>query len=101
MKDKDYMDRAFSLAKKGQNATGSNPMVGAVLVKNNKIIGEGYHESFGGPHAEVNAITNAESKGHKVSGSTLYVTLEPCSHKDKKTPPCTDLLIKKKIKQNN
>ena len=99
MKDKDYMDRAFSLAKKGQNATGSNPMVGAVLVRNNKIIGEGYHESFGGPHAEVNAITNAESKGRKVSGSTLYVTLEPCSHKDKKTPPCTDLLIKKKIKQ--
>ena len=70
MKDKDYMDRAFSLAKKGQNATGSNPMVGAVLVRNNKIIGEGYHESFGGPHAEILTLAVAGDRdgAHFVGG---------------------------------
>ena len=79
------MNLAFKIAKKGLNNTGSNPMVGAVIVKRGKIIGKGYHEKFGGPHAEVNAIMDAESKGHSVKNSSLFVTLEPCSHTKKQT----------------
>ncbi|VVC00040.1 2,5-diamino-6-ribosylamino-4(3H)-pyrimidinone 5'-phosphate reductase [uncultured archaeon] len=97
--DEKFMSRALALAAKGEGHVSPNPIVGAVLVKNGKIIGEGYHEKFGGAHAEVNAIANAESKGKTVSGSTIYVTLEPCSHTGggKKTPPCVPLLIKKRI----
>lgn len=90
-----YMRRALELSLKGVGKTSPNPLVGAVIVKNGKVIGEGYHEYYGGPHAEVNAINNATED---VEGATIYVTLEPCSHFGK-TPPCADLLVKKKIKK--
>tara|TARA_B100000131_G_scaffold322732_1_gene377798 strand:- start:800 stop:1876 length:1077 start_codon:yes stop_codon:yes gene_type:complete len=99
MSREQYMNLAFKIAKKGLNNTGSNPMVGAVIVKRGKIIGKGYHEKFGGPHAEVNAIMDAESKGHSVKNSLLFVTLEPCSHTKKQTPPCTKLILNKGIKK--
>jgi diaminohydroxyphosphoribosylaminopyrimidine deaminase / 5-amino-6-(5-phosphoribosylamino)uracil reductase len=88
-----YMARALRLAEKGSGWVRPNPLVGAVLVKAGKIIGEGYHEHFGGPHAEVNALAACTTDP---SGATLYVTIEPCSHTGK-TPPCVDLLIAKKI----
>ena len=72
------MRLAFALAKKGLNNTGSNPMVGAVLVKNGLIIGKGYHVEFGELHAEANAIKDAERKGFSVKNAKLFVTLEPC-----------------------
>src|SRR4051812_38408105 len=100
-----YMLRCLELAMKGIRYVSPNPMVGAVLVHNELIIGEGYHMSYGGPHAEVNCIADAEAKLHHFSKqevektfseSTMYVSLEPCSHYGK-TPPCADLLIQKKI----
>ena len=90
-----YMQRALQLAKNGLGATAPNPMVGAVIVYGNKIIGEGYTSRYGGPHAEVNAINAVKDKSH-LAKSTLYVTLEPCSHFGK-TPPCAELIIKHKI----
>ncbi|MCX6247280.1 MAG: bifunctional diaminohydroxyphosphoribosylaminopyrimidine deaminase/5-amino-6-(5-phosphoribosylamino)uracil reductase RibD [Bacteroidetes bacterium] len=90
-----YIRRAISLAKRGLGWVNPNPMVGAVIVRNGRIIGEGYHEFFGGPHAEVNAILHAQES---VRGATLYVTLEPCSHEGK-TAPCTDLIISKGIRK--
>ena len=89
----EYMKRALYLAEKGRGRTAPNPVVGAIIVKEGRIIGEGYHSYFGGPHAEVNAFSSAEED---VRGATLYVTLEPCSHTGK-TPPCADLIIKKGI----
>ncbi len=95
MEDIFYMKKALSLAKKGKGKVEPNPMVGVVIVKNGKIIGEGWHQKYGFAHAEVNAINNAtESLGN----STMYVNLEPCSHFGK-TPPCADLIIQKKIKR--
>ncbi len=93
-----YMRRCLELAKKGKGRVELNPMVGAVLVHDGKIIGEGYHEGYGKPHAEVNAIADAISNGHEdlLSLSTLFVSLEPCSHYGK-TPPCADLIIEKNI----
>ncbi len=93
MNDEYYMKLALKLAVKGKRYAHPNPMVGALLVKNNKIIGQGYHQCCGENHAEVNAIRNATEN---VAGSTLYVTLEPCCHHGK-TPPCTDLIIRHKI----
>lgn len=90
-----FMLRCFELAIKGLANVSPNPMVGAVIVNNSKIIGEGYHEKFGGPHAEVNAI-NSVSNQDLLKNSTLYVNLEPCSHYGK-TPPCVDLIIQKQI----
>lgn len=92
--DPKYMYRCLQLAQKGAWHTAPNPMVGAVLVHNNMIIGEGYHQQFGGPHAEVNCINNAIENGFRaqLSAATLYVSLEPCAHTGK-TPPCTDLVI--------
>lgn len=87
------MKRAIELAKKGQGWTRPNPLVGAVIIKDGKIIGEGYHEYYGKAHAEVNAFLNATED---VTGATMYVTLEPCSHFGK-TPPCANLIVKKKI----
>ena len=84
-----FMKRAVELSQKGKFAARPNPMVGAVIVMSGEIIGEGYHERFGGQHAEVNAINNAEKP---VKGATMYVTLEPCSHYGK-TPPCADRII--------
>ena len=92
---KKFMKRALELATEYQGKTSPNPIVGAVLVKDGKIIGEGAHQKAGEPHAEVNAVNNATED---VTNSTLYVTLEPCSHHGK-TPPCTDLIIKSGISE--
>lgn len=86
---------AVLLAKKGAGWVNPNPMVGAVLVKNGRIIGKGYHMFFGGPHAEINAINDAKEP---VEGATLYVTLEPCTHYGK-TPPCAPEIVKKGIRK--
>lgn len=91
--DKKFMTRALEIALNGMGHVRPNPMVGAVLVKDGEIIGEGWHERYGGPHAEVNAFANCRGD---VRGATLYVTLEPCCHYGK-TPPCTDLIISKDI----
>ena len=90
-----YMQRCLQLAAQGLGNVGSNPMVGSVVVCDGKIIGEGYHELFGCQHAEVNAINNVSDQ-HLLSRSTLYANLEPCSHTGK-TPPCSTLIIEKKI----
>jgi diaminohydroxyphosphoribosylaminopyrimidine deaminase/5-amino-6-(5-phosphoribosylamino)uracil reductase len=90
-----YIQRCIDLARKGIRSVAPNPMVGCVLVVNNKIIGEGYHQFFGGPHAEVNAINNVLNT-KALKKATLYVSLEPCSHMGK-TAPCADLIIKKGI----
>jgi diaminohydroxyphosphoribosylaminopyrimidine deaminase/5-amino-6-(5-phosphoribosylamino)uracil reductase len=91
------MRRCLELAKQGAGYVASNPMVGAVLVHEKKIIGEGFHQQYGGPHAEVNCINSVSGQEkHKILSSVLYVSLEPCSHFGK-TPPCTDLIIANKI----
>ena len=96
--DEYYMKEAIELAKKGIGKVNPNPLVGAVIVKNNEIIGSGYHQTYGEAHAEINAITDAESKGISVEGATIYVTLEPCSHYGK-TPPCALKIVDKKFKR--
>ncbi len=89
------MERALELAKRGIGKVNPNPLVGAVIVRDNEIIGEGYHECYGEAHAERNAVKNATKS---VEGSTIYITLEPCAHYGK-TPPCVDLIIEKKFKK--
>ncbi len=91
-----YMKRALQLAQKGEATVSPNPLVGAVIVKNGKIIGEGYHIRKGEGHAEVNAVKNANEC---VKNSTLYCTLEPCCHTNKTTPPCTELIIERGISE--
>ncbi len=91
----EFMQRALNLAKKGLGHVSPNPAVGCVIVKQGRIIGEGYHQYFGGSHAEINAIQNATEP---VAGSDVYVTLEPCSHYGK-TPPCVDRLIQEQVKR--
>ncbi len=91
-----YMKLALELAKKGIGRVHPNPMVGAVIVKDGKILGQGYHKKCGEGHAEVNAFKDAEEKNENVEGAEMYVTLEPCSHFGK-TPPCADKIIEKKI----
>lgn len=91
------MQRCLQLAKLGAGNTAPNPMVGSVLVFDNTIIGEGYHQQFGQAHAEVNCISSVSEENKKlISKSTLYVSLEPCAHFGK-TPPCADLIIKMNI----
>lgn len=90
-----YMERALELAALGKGNTNPNPMVGAVLVKDGRIIGEGFHNGYGGPHAEVVAFDKATEE---VAGATLYVTLEPCAHHGK-TPPCADLIVRKGVRE--
>lgn len=92
-KDLQYMQLAMELADKGKGGVNPNPLVGAVIVKDNKIIAKGWHKMFGGPHAEINAFSNANES---VEGATMYVTLEPCSHYGK-TPPCSKAIIDNKI----
>jgi diaminohydroxyphosphoribosylaminopyrimidine deaminase/5-amino-6-(5-phosphoribosylamino)uracil reductase len=94
--DTRFMKRALELARLGAGRTLPNPRVGAVLVRGNRVIGEGYHHRAGGPHAEVNAVRDAKKRGHAVAGATLYVTLEPCSTQGR-TPPCTGLILREKI----
>ena len=85
MDDRHFMNMALDLAAKGHGFTSPNPMVGAVVVKDDRVVGRGYHKIAGGPHAEVNAL---EVAGEFAKGATLYVTLEPCNHTGR-TPPCT------------
>lgn len=113
--DEKYMQRAIQLAKCGEAAVAPNPMVGAVIVRDGRIIGEGYHRKYGGPHAEVNAVQSIYiDKGETIhcqgrnntfqdtrqyfAGCTMYVTLEPCSHWGK-TPPCCDMIIEHGFKR--
>lgn len=96
--DRRYLRRALELARLGSGLTLPNPRVGAVLVRGGKIIGEGYHQRAGSPHAEVNAVADAKKRGHAVAGATLYVTLEPCSTHGR-TPPCTSLVLREKIRR--
>ena len=104
MQDSYYMNEAIKLALKGSVYTHPNPKVGCIIVKNNQIIGKGYHKYFGGDHAEVNAVKYClkkfkKDKGLKLlKGSTAYITLEPCSISSK-TPPCTETIIKYGIKK--
>ena len=91
-----YIQRCLQIAKNGIGTTRPNPSVGAVIVVNNKIIGEGFTAPYGGNHAEVNAI-NAVANKTLLKQATLYVTLEPCSHFGK-TPPCADLIVKHQLK---
>ncbi|MBW2600051.1 MAG: bifunctional diaminohydroxyphosphoribosylaminopyrimidine deaminase/5-amino-6-(5-phosphoribosylamino)uracil reductase RibD [Deltaproteobacteria bacterium] len=92
MTDEHYMRMALKLARRGEGWTSPNPMVGAVIVRDGKVIGKGYHRKFGEAHAEVNAINNVSGP---IEGATFYVTLEPCSHHGK-TPPCVDRIIEAK-----
>ena len=96
MSDKFFMQKALQLAARGAGKTSPNPMVGAVIVKSGKIIAQGYHNKAGTPHAEIVALNKA---GSKAKGATLYLTLEPCCHTDKKTPPCVNSIIESGIKR--
>ncbi len=91
------MQRAMELALLGMGRVSPNPMVGCVIVYRGKVIGEGWHRAYGGPHAEVNAVADVEQQD-LLSESTVYVSLEPCSHYGK-TPPCADLLIRHRVKK--
>ena len=88
----EYMRRAIAVAEKGRGQVRPNPLVGCVLVKNGKVIAEGWHDHLGGLHAEQMAIHDAEEKGHNTNGATAYITLEPCNHFGR-TPPCTEALL--------
>lgn len=90
-RDELYMSRCLDLARQGMGSVAPNPMVGAVIVHNGRIIGEGFHQHFGGPHAEVNAVNSVSDK-NLLKEATIYVSLEPCAHHGK-TPPCSDLLV--------
>ena len=95
--DKKMMARALELARRGQGCVEPNPMVGCVLVSpSGEILGEGWHQKYGGHHAEVNALLDAKERGNSVEGATAYVTLEPCSHYGK-TPPCALALREAKV----
>ena len=98
MSDTHFMRLALRLARRGYGVTSPNPMVGAVLVKSEKIIGRGWHRRAGGPHAEIEALRDAQQHGHSTRGTTLYVTLEPCCTHGR-TPPCTDAIIATGIKR--
>ena len=91
-----YMLRALRLAEKGAGKTSPNPMVGALVVSHGRVVGQGYHHLAGGPHAEIFALRQA---GRRAKGATLYVTLEPCSHLNKRTPPCVPAIIRAGIRQ--
>ena len=93
MTDREYMERAIEMAGRGRGWTNPNPLVGAVIVKNGRVIGEGWHARWGELHAERNAI---RSLRESAEGATLYVTLEPCCHYGR-TPPCTEAILEQKI----
>ena len=88
--DERFMDRALALAKRGFGRVNPNPLVGAVITLDGRIVGEGWHATFGGPHAEREALSHCGNRS--LVGSTIYVTLEPCCHQGK-TPPCTEAII--------
>jgi diaminohydroxyphosphoribosylaminopyrimidine deaminase/5-amino-6-(5-phosphoribosylamino)uracil reductase len=89
MRDASQLERALELAERGRGSTAPNPVVGAVLVRDGEVVGEGWHKRVGGPHAEIVAL---EAAGDRARGATLYVTLEPCAHYGR-TPPCADALL--------
>lgn len=94
-----YMRRCITLAQQGEGHVAPNPLVGAVLVHENRIIGEGWHQAYGGPHAEVHCINSVQPKHqHLIASATLYVSLEPCAHYGK-TPPCSLLILQKGIRK--
>src|SRR5947209_13711727 len=95
MTDDDWMRRALDLAERGRGFVEPNPLVGAVVVRDGIVVGEGWHEKFGGPHAEVNALAAA---GDMARRATLYVTLEPCCHHGK-TPPCTEAILRAGVRR--
>ena len=95
MEDRQFMERALKLAEKGRGRTSPNPLVGCVIVRDGEIVGEGYHEQAGLPHAEINALKQA---GDRAAGATMYVSLEPCNIHGR-TPPCTDAIISAGIKK--
>ncbi len=92
MSDNKYMHLALRLAQKGIGSVEPNPAVGCVIVKDDRVIGKGWHRKFGGPHAEINALADCQEKGFSPAGSEIYITLEPCCHYGK-TPPCVDAII--------
>src|SRR5256714_3058025 len=94
-RDAEHMRRALALAQQGWGQTAPNPMVGAVVVRDGAIVGEGYHARYGEPHAEIVALKAA---GDRARGSTMYVTLEPCNHFGK-TPPCTEAILQARVKR--
>lgn len=96
MLDEKYMRRAIDLARRGSGAVNPNPLVGAVIVRDGRVLGEGWHERYGQLHAERNAIAHAREAGEDLKGSTIYVTLEPCCHYGK-TPPCTEAILEEGI----
>jgi diaminohydroxyphosphoribosylaminopyrimidine deaminase/5-amino-6-(5-phosphoribosylamino)uracil reductase len=96
--DEKIMLGCIALAKRGSGYVSPNPLVGSIIINHGEIIGEGYHQKYGEPHAEANAIDDAKKKGFSLPGAKLYVNLEPCSHTGKR-PPCADLIIKEKISE--
>src|SRR5437868_4336819 len=90
-----WMKRALELAERGRGQVEPNPLVGAVVVRDGQVVGEGWHQHYGAAHAEVNALAEA---GHAARGATLYVTLEPCCHHGK-TPPCTDAILRAGVRR--
>src|SRR5437762_1112686 len=96
--DLETMRRALRLAKHGLGTTSPNPMVGAILVKKGETIGRGWHRRAGLPHAEIEALRDAQRRGHDPRGATLFVTLEPCSTHGR-TPPCTEALVEAGIRR--
>jgi len=98
MSDPQFMQRALELAARGLGHVEPNPMVGCVVVRGGRIIGEGWHRKFGGPHAEVEALRDCERRGQSAKGADVYVSLEPCCHHGK-TPPCSDALIAARVKR--
>lgn len=90
-RDERFMRRALELAARGEGRTAPSPLVGAVVVRGGRVVGEGYYQAFGGPHAEVHALGQA---GPRARGATMYLTLEPCSPHPKKTPPCSELVAR-------
>jgi diaminohydroxyphosphoribosylaminopyrimidine deaminase/5-amino-6-(5-phosphoribosylamino)uracil reductase len=96
--DEKYMRIALELAARGIGSVEPNPVVGAIIVKRNQVIGSGWHKKFGGPHAEINALADCKKQGANPKGATMFVTLEPCCHFGK-TGPCADALIAAKLKK--
>ncbi len=92
IKDEKFMEMALRLARRGISSVEPNPAVGTIIIKANQIIGRGWHKTFGGPHAEINALEDCRTLGVKPNGATMYVTLEPCSHQGK-TGPCAEAII--------
>src|SRR5712691_12258022 len=90
--DREHMRRALDLAARGLFTTTPNPRVGCVIVRDGRVIGEGWHERAGEAHAEIRALADAKARGEATRGATLYVTLEPCNHYGR-TPPCTEGLL--------